>query len=169
MKKGTMLLVGIVLFLIVAIASDPLGFCAQRSHDRAAIRNQIAIEKAEAEKETKGGKRLFSLRQPRPSFWSSFWPLSCPLFSAGPHRPPVIQKVLRGRRSPQTIRIPGGITRQILPKKHPAPGPKALTRKARKSFPLLQSPTLFSMWIRKAAVNFWVRKAAAPMSETAFP
>lgn len=49
--KNLILVVGIVLLLIVAIASDPLGFCAQRSHDRAAIRNQIAIEKAEAEKE----------------------------------------------------------------------------------------------------------------------
>ena len=49
--KNLILVVGIALLLMVLIASDPLGFCAQRSHDRAAIRNQIAIEKAEAEKE----------------------------------------------------------------------------------------------------------------------
>ena len=49
--KNLILVVGIALLLMVLIVSDPLGFCAQRSHDRAAIRNQIAIEKAEAEKE----------------------------------------------------------------------------------------------------------------------
>ena len=49
--KNLILVVGIALLLVVLIASDPLGFCTQRSHDRAAIRNQIAIEKAEAEKE----------------------------------------------------------------------------------------------------------------------
>ena len=49
--KNLILVVGIALLLMVLIVSDPLVFCSQRSHDRAAIRNQIAIEKAEAEKE----------------------------------------------------------------------------------------------------------------------
>lgn len=49
--KNLILLVTAVILLVALIAADPLGFCAQRSHDRAAIRNQIAIEKAEAEKQ----------------------------------------------------------------------------------------------------------------------
>ncbi len=49
--KNLILVVGVALLLVVLIAADPLGFCAKRSHDRAAIQNQIAIEKAEAEKE----------------------------------------------------------------------------------------------------------------------
>ncbi len=49
--KNLILVVGITLLLVVLIAVDPLGFYAKRSHDRAAIQNQIAIEKAEAEKE----------------------------------------------------------------------------------------------------------------------
>lgn len=49
--KNLILVVGIAVLMVVLVASDPLGFCAQRSHDRAAIRNQMAIEKAEAEKE----------------------------------------------------------------------------------------------------------------------
>ena len=49
--KNLILVVGVALLLVVLIAADPLGFCAKRSHDRAAIQNQIAIEKAEAEKQ----------------------------------------------------------------------------------------------------------------------
>ena len=49
--KNLILVVGIALLLAVLIAVDPLGFCTKRSHDRAAIQNQIAIEKAETEKE----------------------------------------------------------------------------------------------------------------------
>ena len=49
--KNLILLVIAVFFLIVLIAADPLGFCAKRAHDRAAIYNQMAVEKAEAEKE----------------------------------------------------------------------------------------------------------------------
>ena len=49
--KNQILVVGIVLLMVILIAADPLGFCAKRSHERAAIRNQIAVEKAEAEKE----------------------------------------------------------------------------------------------------------------------
>ncbi len=49
--KNLILVVGIAFLLVVLIAADPLGFCTKRSHDRAAIQNQIAIEKAEAEKE----------------------------------------------------------------------------------------------------------------------
>ena len=48
--KNLILVVGIALLLAVLIAADPLGFCAKRSHDRAAIQNRIAIEEAEAEK-----------------------------------------------------------------------------------------------------------------------
>ena len=48
--KNLILVVGIALLLAVLIAADPLGFCAKRSHDMAAIQNRIAIEKAEAEK-----------------------------------------------------------------------------------------------------------------------
>ena len=49
--KNLILVVGIALLLIALIASDPLGFCAKRSYERAAVRNQMAIEKAEADKE----------------------------------------------------------------------------------------------------------------------
>ena len=50
--KNLILLVLAVVFLIILIAADPLGFCAKRAHERAAIRNEMAIEKAEAEKKT---------------------------------------------------------------------------------------------------------------------
>ena len=49
--KNLILLSAAVILLIALVASDPLGFCAQRAHDRAAIRNQMAIEKAEAEQQ----------------------------------------------------------------------------------------------------------------------
>ena len=49
--KNLILLSAAVILLIALVASDPLGFCAQRTHDRAAIRNQMAIEKAEADKQ----------------------------------------------------------------------------------------------------------------------
>ena len=49
--KNLILLILVVIFLVVLVASDPLGFCAKRAHDRAAIYNQMAVEKAEAEKE----------------------------------------------------------------------------------------------------------------------
>ena len=49
--KNLILLILIAVFLALLVASDPLGFCAKRAHDRAAIYNQMAVEKAEAEKE----------------------------------------------------------------------------------------------------------------------
>lgn len=49
--KNLILLAVAVILLVTLIASDPLGFCAKRAHDRAAIRNQMAIEKAEADKQ----------------------------------------------------------------------------------------------------------------------
>lgn len=49
--KNLILLSAAVILLIALVASDPLGFCAQRAHDRAAIRNQMAIERAEADKQ----------------------------------------------------------------------------------------------------------------------
>lgn len=47
--KNLILLSLAVILLTALIASDPLGFCTQRAHNRAAIRNQMAIEKAEAD------------------------------------------------------------------------------------------------------------------------
>ena len=49
--KNLMLVVLAVVFLIILIAADPLGFCAKRAHERAAIRNEMAIEKAEADRQ----------------------------------------------------------------------------------------------------------------------
>ena len=49
--KNLILFTVAVVFLIILIACDPLGYCAKRGHERAAIRNEIAIEKAEAEKQ----------------------------------------------------------------------------------------------------------------------
>ena len=49
--KNLILLVLAVVFMIILIAADPLGFCAKRAHERAAIRNEMAIEKAEAERQ----------------------------------------------------------------------------------------------------------------------
>lgn len=49
--KNLILLVTAVLLVIALIAADPLGFCTQRAHDRAAIRNQMEIEKAQTERE----------------------------------------------------------------------------------------------------------------------
>lgn len=49
--KNLILLVIAVLLVIALIAADPLGFCTQRVHDRAAIRNQMEIEKAQTERE----------------------------------------------------------------------------------------------------------------------
>lgn len=49
--KNLILLVIAVLLVIALIAADPLGFCTQRAHDRAAIRNQMEIEKAQTERE----------------------------------------------------------------------------------------------------------------------
>jgi len=49
--KNLILLVIAVLLVIALIAADPLGFCTQRAHDRAAIRNQMEIEKALTERE----------------------------------------------------------------------------------------------------------------------
>ena len=49
-KNLILLAVAVILFLCL-IALDPLGFCAQRSHERAAIQNQMAIERAEAEQQ----------------------------------------------------------------------------------------------------------------------
>ena len=47
--KNLILLTAAVIFLVVIIAADPLGFCVQRAHDRAAVRNQMTIEKAETD------------------------------------------------------------------------------------------------------------------------
>ena len=49
--KNLILLVIAVILVIALIAADPLGFCTQRAHDRAAIRNQMEIEKAQTERE----------------------------------------------------------------------------------------------------------------------
>lgn len=49
--KNLILLAAIVVLVITLIACDPLGYFAKRAHDRAAIQNQIAIEKAEADKQ----------------------------------------------------------------------------------------------------------------------
>ena len=48
--KNLILLVLAAVFLIVLIAADPLGFCTRRVQEREAVRNEMAIEKAEAEK-----------------------------------------------------------------------------------------------------------------------
>ena len=48
--KNLILLVLAAVFLIVLIAADPLGFCTRRAQEREAVRNEMAIEKAEAEK-----------------------------------------------------------------------------------------------------------------------
>ena len=39
-----------VLFLLIIFFGDPLGFYAQRSHDRAMIYNSILVERAQTEK-----------------------------------------------------------------------------------------------------------------------
>ncbi len=49
--KNLILLVTAVILVALLIAADPLGFCTQRAHDRAAIRNQMEIEKAQTERE----------------------------------------------------------------------------------------------------------------------
>lgn len=49
--KNLIILSAIVLGVIVLVASDPLGYFAERRHQRALIYNRIAIERAEAEKE----------------------------------------------------------------------------------------------------------------------
>ena len=47
-----LLLVALAIILVVGlIAADPLGFVTERRHQRAVIQNQIAVEKAEAEKQ----------------------------------------------------------------------------------------------------------------------
>jgi len=48
--KNLILLVAAFLLVIGIIAADPLGFVTERRHQRSVIRNEIAIEKAEAEK-----------------------------------------------------------------------------------------------------------------------
>ena len=49
--KNLILLIIAAVLLTVLIVADPLGFCARRAQQRAAIYNQMAVEKAEAEKE----------------------------------------------------------------------------------------------------------------------
>ena len=49
--KNLILLVVAVLLIIALIASDPLGFGTQRVYERAAVRNQMAVEKAKIEQE----------------------------------------------------------------------------------------------------------------------
>lgn len=47
-----LILVALAVILVVGlIAADPLGFVTERRHQRAMIQNQIAVEKAEAEKQ----------------------------------------------------------------------------------------------------------------------
>ena len=47
-----LILLGLAIILFVGlIAADPLGFVTERRHQRAMIQNQIAVEKAEAEKQ----------------------------------------------------------------------------------------------------------------------
>lgn len=48
--KNLILLAAVAVFLILLVAADPLGYFARRVHDRAAIRNAMAIEEAETEK-----------------------------------------------------------------------------------------------------------------------
>ena len=48
--KNLIALIIAVVLIIAVIASDPLGCMARRRHERAAIRNQIAIEQAETDK-----------------------------------------------------------------------------------------------------------------------
>ena len=49
-KNLILLVIGIIL-LAALIVSDPLCFCAKRYQERSAIYNQIAIEKAETERQ----------------------------------------------------------------------------------------------------------------------
>lgn len=49
--KNLILVAVAILLIIGVIASDPLGYMAGRRHQRALIQNQIAVEKAEAEKQ----------------------------------------------------------------------------------------------------------------------
>ena len=49
--KNLILVVAFVAVIIAVIVGDPLGYAAERAHNRASIRNRMAIEKAEAEKE----------------------------------------------------------------------------------------------------------------------
>ena len=48
--KNLIALVAAVILVIGIIASDPLGIIAKRKYERAAIRNQIAIEQAQTQK-----------------------------------------------------------------------------------------------------------------------
>lgn len=48
--KNLILLALAALFLTILVAADPLGYCTRRAQEREAIRNEMAIEKAEAEK-----------------------------------------------------------------------------------------------------------------------
>lgn len=49
--RNLILLVAVIAAVISLFAADPLGYAAKKQHERAAIRNQIAVEKAEAEKQ----------------------------------------------------------------------------------------------------------------------
>ena len=49
--KNLIIVAAVAVFLFALLVSDPLGYFARRSHERAAIRNQMAIERAEAEKQ----------------------------------------------------------------------------------------------------------------------
>lgn len=49
--KNLILVAALAVIFIALAAADPLGYAAERAHSRAAIRNRMAIEKAEAEKE----------------------------------------------------------------------------------------------------------------------
>ena len=49
--KNLILITLAALLVIGLIAADPLGFVTERRHQRAVIRNEMALEKAEAEKQ----------------------------------------------------------------------------------------------------------------------
>lgn len=49
--KNLILVVLAIILLVGLVAADPLGFVTERRHQRAMIQNQIAVEKAEAEKQ----------------------------------------------------------------------------------------------------------------------
>ena len=49
--KNLILVTALAVFFIALLAGDPLGFFAKRAHERSAIHNQMAVEKAQAEQQ----------------------------------------------------------------------------------------------------------------------
>lgn len=49
--KNLILVAALAVFFIALLVGDPLGFFAQRAHERSAIHNQMAVEKAQAEQQ----------------------------------------------------------------------------------------------------------------------